>query len=230
MQQLAESSPLLAADGSRLRLAAEASVEPDPHHILNNLGESGSRAVFELRTVPGQPSESYFVSSVSLGRHVALPLDALLRLACLAGPCVVPRLRRYRDNACFVPQTSSLCRRAELAAGSYSSLCSLHLDLSNLGQAPSPALQATLALPLGSQLFGLLRDPDVSADFEDLGANFELNIRKYRFGVSQLAPGSGVQFTALVACVAEEAAAAAVSLTGIDSVPRKLYVASSRPW
>jgi hypothetical protein len=229
MQRLASFQPLLGEDGKPLALEAGKSVEQTAHHIINYLGKSISSAVFELRTIPVQPSDNYFVSSVVLGKNVALPLEAVLRLACLSGPCVLPRVESYRDHACFVQPTSELCKRAQHSADSFSSLCSVHFSLLNLGTATSATLEATIALPMGTSLASLHLDPNTTVAFEDFGANYELNIRKYRFGASALPANGSARFTALVGCSAVDGSAVSVSMTGIDSVPRKLYFASGRP-
>lgn len=228
MQQLATLLPMVPENGQPLVLASNASVEQDPHHILNHLEESTTAAVFELRSVPEQPSGNFFVSSVVLAKHVGLSLDAVLRLACLSGPCVVPQVHSFKDNACFVQPTSELCKQALHSADSFSSLCSVHFSLLNLGVASSLALEATIALPIGSSMASLHQDPGVTVDFTDFGVNYELNIRKYKFAAAALQANGTARFTALVGCTQVDGAGISVSMTGIDSVQRRLYFATGR--
>lgn len=226
LQLLTSQLPMSAAGGKQFELSSTASIDQDPHHILNSLDESESTAVFELRTVPIQPSDSYFVTSVILNKHLSTPLETALWLACLSGPCIVPRVRSFRDKACFVTATSDLCKQAHQTPESYSALCSIHFSLLNMGAASSPALDATIALPISSSMASLHLDSNTSVEFVDYGVNYELNIRKYKFTAPLLQPNGSSQFTALVACTAVDGSAISISMTGIDSKPRKLYFSS----
>lgn len=129
----------------------------DDKFIINNFDLAGVPLSLSITTIlRNQGIDSFYVSSVQLHADIDSVNGIILRMACIQGACLFPKLYSVLDKVCLVGETKQMCS-PKLENTDPNKVLGLYIRLANLGARSQPNSTYTLNLPKSQKLVKLFK-------------------------------------------------------------------------